>query len=133
MIRLCATLGLANNLVKVPDFRIQRALLDTQFARARRELEAKAGDETLRELLEREYQLFTESVNQWRALQSERYERKVAGLGDALEARRLQMLDKWEHATLRSRLRELEYALKNQRKRLGMLLQQLQMPSPAGV
>jgi len=71
-------------------------------------------------------------VNQWRALQSERYERKVAGLGDALEARRLQILDKWEHATLRSRLRELEYALKNQRKRLGMLLQQLQMPSPAG-
>lgn len=133
MIRLCATLGLASNLVKVPDFRIQRALLDTQFARARRELEAKAGDETLRELLEREYQLFTESVNQWRALQSERYERRVAGLGDALEARRLQMLDKWEHATLRSRLRELEYALKNQRKRLGMLLQQLQMPSPAGV
>jgi stearoyl-CoA desaturase (delta-9 desaturase) len=131
MIRLCASVGLARNLVRVPDFRIQRAMLDTQFARARRELEAKAGNETLRELLEREYQLFTESVNQWRALQSERYERKVADLGDALEARRLQMLDKWEHAALRSRLKELEYALENQRKRLGMLLQQLQMPAAA--
>ena len=132
LIRACASLGLASNLNRVPDFRIQRALLDTQFAKVRRELENKLGHETLRDLLEREYQLFTESVNQWRALQSERYDQKVAGLGDALEARRLQILDKWEHAALRSRLCELEYALKNQRERLSMLLQQLQLQPAAG-
>ena len=34
MISLCSRLGLASNLVRVPDFRIQRALLDTQFQRA---------------------------------------------------------------------------------------------------
>ncbi|MDO8861691.1 fatty acid desaturase [Haliea sp. E1-2-M8] len=128
MIGLCARLGLASNLNRVPGFRIQRAMVDAQFARARRELAEQADNEPLRELLEREYQLFTESVNQWRALQSARYDRKVAEFEDALQARRLQMLDKWEHAAVRSKLRELEYALKNQRKRLGMLLRQLQAP-----
>lgn len=131
MIALCARLGLARNLNRVPDFRIQRAMIDAQFARARRELKEQADNATLRELLEREYLLFTESVNQWRALQSARYERKVAEFEDALQAGRLQMLDKWERATVRNRLRELEYALKNQRKRLGMLLQQLQEPMAA--
>jgi len=128
LIAACARLGLARNLNRVPDFRIQRAMVDAQFARARRELEERTGNETLRELLEREYQLFTESINQWRALQSERYERKVSEIEDALEAHRLHMLDKWEHAAVRSKLRELEYALKNQRKRMGMLLQQMQVP-----
>ncbi len=132
LISLCAKIGRASKLNRVPDFRIQRAMVDAQFARARRELQEQAGNETLRELLEREYQLFTEHVNQWRALQSERVERTVAEIEDALEIRRLQMLDKWEHAALRSRLRELEYALKNQRKRLGILLQQLQMQAPLG-
>lgn len=131
LIALCARLGLASNLNRVPDFRIQRAMLDTQFARARRELEERADNETVRELLEREYQLFTDSINQWRALQSERYERKVSEIEGALEARRLHLLDTWEHAALRSKLRELEYALKNQRKRLEMLLQQMQAPLEA--
>lgn len=131
MIGLCARLGLASNLNRVAGFRIQRTMVDAQFAKARRELEEQADNEPLREMLEREYQLFTESVNQWRALQSERYGRKVAKLEDALQARRQQVLDTWEHAAVRNRLRELEYALKNQRKRLGMLLQQLQQ-APMG-
>ncbi len=38
MISLCEKIGLARNLVRVPDFKIQRAILDTQFERARREL-----------------------------------------------------------------------------------------------
>jgi stearoyl-CoA desaturase (delta-9 desaturase) len=127
LIRLCAWLGLARNLNRTPGFRIQRAILDTQFMRVRKELEHNPGAETLREHLEREYQLFTESINQWRALQAKRYERKVAEIEDALVTRRVQLLEKWEHAALRSRLRELEYSLKMQRARLRMLLQQLQV------
>lgn len=128
----CARVGLASRLQRVPDFRIQRAILDTQFARARRALEAQEANEGLRSVLEREYQLFTESVNQWKALQAERYDRKKSELGDALEARRQQLLDRWEHAALRTRLQELEYSLKMQRKRLGLLLQQVQLtPQPA--
>ena len=41
--------------------------------------------ETLRAMLEREYQEFTESINQWKTLQAQRYERHRNQLGDALE------------------------------------------------
>ena len=127
MINLCSRLGLADNLNRVPDFKIQRALLDTEFERARARLESAQNGESLRELLEREYQEFTESINQWTALQAERYGRKREQLGGALEVRRLHLQQKWEHAALRTRLKELEYSLKMQRKRLGLLMQQLQL------
>lgn len=127
MISACAQLGLAHNLNRIPDFRIQRALLDTEFDRARAKLEKARDSESLRAMLEREYQQFTESVNQWTALQSERYERRKEQLGGVLEEKKLRLQQKWEHAALRTRLRELEYSLKMQRKRLGLLMQQLQL------
>ena len=127
MINLCSRLGLADNLNRVPDFKIQRALLDTEFERARARLEKAQNSASLRAVLEREYQEFTESINQWTALQAERYGRKREQLGGALEVRRLHLQQKWEHAALRTRLKELEYSLKMQRKRLGLLMQQLQL------
>ena len=78
-------------------------------------------------MLEREYQEFTESINQWTALQTERYGRKKEQLGGVLEEKRLHLQQKWEHAALRTRLKELEYSLKMQRKRLGLLMQQMQL------
>jgi len=127
MISTCAQLGLAHNLNRIPDFRIQRALLDTEFDRARAKLEKARDSESLRAMLEREYQQFTESVNQWTALQSQRYERRKEQLGGVLEEKKLRLQQKWEHAALRTRLRELEYSLKMQRKRLDLLMQQLQL------
>ncbi len=127
MINLCSRLGLAGNLNRVPDFKIQRALLDTEFERARAHLENAQNSASLREVLEREYQEFTESINQWTALQAERYGRKKEQLGGALEVQKLHLQQKWEHAALRTRLKELEYSLKMQRKRLGLLMQQLQL------
>ena len=127
MINLCSRLGLAGNLNRVPDFKIQRALLDTEFERARARLEHAQNSASLREVLEREYQEFTESINQWTALQAERYGRKKEQLGGALEVKKLHLQQKWEHAALRTRLKELEYSLKMQRKRLGLLMQQLQL------
>ena len=127
MISACAHLGLAHNLNRIPDFRIQRALLDTEFERARAKLERARDSESLRTMLEREYQEFTESINQWTALQSERYERKKEQLGGVLEEKKLRLQQQWERAALRTRLRELEYSLKMQRKRLGLLMQQLQL------
>ncbi|MEE4144313.1 MAG: fatty acid desaturase [Halieaceae bacterium] len=127
MINLCSRLGLAGNLNRVSDFKIQRALLDTEFERARARLEKAQNSASLREVLEREYQEFTESINQWTALQAERYGRKKEQLGGALEVRKLHLQQKWEHAALRTRLKELEYSLKMQRKRLGLLMQQLQL------
>ena len=127
MINLCAKLGLARNLVRVPDFKIQRAILDTQFERARRELDRRSAPQRLRDTLEREYQLFTDSINQWKDLQAERYEQRRAALGDALSENRQAMQVRWENAALRTKLRELEFSMKMQRKRMALLMEQLQM------
>jgi stearoyl-CoA desaturase (delta-9 desaturase) len=126
MIAGLARLGLARKLHRVPDFRIQRALLDMQFKRAQR-LAEDNNESDLLAILEREYQLFSDAVAQWKQLQSERYERRRDQLGDAIEERRHQLQQRWEQAALRSRFRELEYSLRSQRKRLNDLLQQWQM------
>ena len=62
-------------------------------------------------------------------MQAGRYERKVAELEDALEERKMCLQQKWEHAALRTKLKELEYSLKMQRKRLSMLVEQVQLQS----
>jgi stearoyl-CoA desaturase (delta-9 desaturase) len=131
MIGLCARIGLASKLNRTPAFKIQRAILDTQFQRARDHLEAAESNDSLRARLEREYALFTESVNQWRALQAERYDRKVAKLGGALEVRRQALQQRWERVAVRTRLKELEYSLKMQRKRLAALMQEVQLQAQA--
>ncbi len=127
MINVCSRLGLASQLTRVSDFRIQRAILDTEFERASRKLEASNANDSLRETLEREYQLFTESVNAFKALQAEKYERKKAELGGALEQQKSKLQTKWEQAAIRTKFKELEYSLKMQRKRLDLLMQQVQL------
>jgi stearoyl-CoA desaturase (delta-9 desaturase) len=127
MINLCSRVGLATNLTRISNFKIQREILDTQFRRASRKLQETANCESLKVSLEREYQLFTLSVNQWKALQSERYDRKVTQFEDALEERKLKLQEKWEKAAVHTRFKELEYSLKMQRKRLGLLTQQMQL------
>ena len=127
MIKLCSLTGLASNLIHTPDFKIQRALLDTQFERARVKLAKTVDTAPLLEKLEREYQLFTDSVNQWKSLQAGRYEKTVADLESALERKKHRLQEKWDRAALRTRLGELEYSLKMQRKRLGLLMLQMQL------
>ncbi|MFT4767132.1 MAG: stearoyl-CoA desaturase (delta-9 desaturase) [Glaciecola sp.] len=125
-------LGLANGLQRVPDFRIQRALLDMQFKRAQ-DLAAGHGETALSAILEREYQIFTDSINQWKQLQSERYERHRDQFEGAMAERYQQLHDRWEQAALRSQFRELEFSLRGQRKRLQMLINQWQLqPLAAG-
>lgn len=126
MIAGLARVGLATKLQRVPDFRIQRALLDMQFKRAQKFAEDRE-EHALLDILEREYQLFGESVQQWKKLQAERYERSKESLGDAIEEGRHQLQQRWEQAALRSRFRELEYSLRSQRKRLALLVQQFQL------
>lgn len=126
-------LGLTRNLKRVPNFRIQRALLDMQFKRAQELAQGHREEPALAAILEREYQLFTDAINQWTQLQAQRYERHREQLGDALEERRQQLQARWEQAALRSRFRELEFSLKDQRKRLQQLIAQWQLqPVTAG-
>ncbi|EAQ97215.2 Fatty-acid desaturase [Congregibacter litoralis KT71] len=127
MIAGLAKVGLAKDLQRVPDFRIQRALLDMQFKRAQ-DYAAGLEESPLTAILEREYQLFTESVNQWKQLQSARYERHREQLEGAVAERYQQLQDRWEQAKLRSQFRELEFSLRVQRKRVQALVNQWQLP-----
>jgi stearoyl-CoA desaturase (Delta-9 desaturase) len=131
MIKTSEKLGLASNLTTVSDFKIQRAILDTEFQRASQKLDQADSSDTLRATLEREYQLFTESINQWKVLQAERYERTKTELGDALEEQKHLLQLKWEQAAVRTQFKELEYSLKMQRKRLDLLMQQIQLQAQA--
>ena len=127
LINSCSRVGLASKLVRVPEIKIQRAMLDTQFKRARAQLDETESSDTLRDKLEREYQQFTESVNEWTTLQAQRYEAKKAELGGALGEKRARLQQKWETATLRTKFKELEYSLKMQRKRMELLMKEIQL------
>ena len=113
--------------MRIPDFKIQRAILDTQFQRARDQLEESHSSDSLRATLEREYQLFTESINEWTSLQTERYEAKKAEIGGAISERKQVLQQRWQSAALRTKFKELEYSLKMQRKRLNLLMEQMQL------
>jgi len=124
MIALCGKVSLASNLNRVSNFKIQRAILDTAFSRARNEMAEAEGSESLKDMLEREYQLFTDFINQWTALRAESYERTREQLSGALEEKKHHLQSKWENAALHTQFKTLEYSLKMQRKRLGLLMEQ---------
>jgi len=110
-------LGLARNLKRVPWFRIQRALLDNQFQRAERRLASLPGRahiEHLRARIAEEYDAFSKAVAEWAHLRDQ-----------WLEETKRAMLERWEQSNLQSRLRELEYGLRLQYRRMRVLQAQL--------
>jgi stearoyl-CoA desaturase (delta-9 desaturase) len=112
-----SVLGLARNLKRVPWFRIQRALLDNQFQRAERKLASLSGRahlEHLRARIAEEYDAFSKAVAEWAHLREQ-----------WLEDTKRAMLQRWEHSNLQSRLRELEYGLRLQYRRVRVLQAQL--------
>ncbi|MCZ6830910.1 MAG: fatty acid desaturase [Gammaproteobacteria bacterium] len=126
LIGACRWLGLAHDLKRIPGFKIQRALLGMQFKQAQMKLDNTAAAEPLRTSLEHELQLFAESVGRWKSLQAERYERTVGELEGALEERKRLLREKWQQAAIRTHLKELEYSLRMQRKRVQLLMLQMQ-------
>ena len=110
-------LGLTRNLKRVPWFRIQRALLDNQFQRAERRLASLPGRahmEHLRTRIAEEYDAFSKSVAEWAHLREQ-----------WLEDTKRAMVERWEQSNLQSRLRELEYGLRLQYRRMRVLQAQL--------
>lgn len=114
-------LGLARQLNRIEDFKIQRALLDMQFQRAQAKLEQSGNAELWRAHLEQEYQQFLANMQEWNALRQQWYEQKRQQLAE----KTAQLQQRWRQTAIHSRLRELEYALKQQRKRLQFLTLQL--------
>jgi stearoyl-CoA desaturase (delta-9 desaturase) len=110
-------LGLARNLKRVPWFKIQRARLDTQFRRAERQLARRSGpaqSEELRRRVTEEYKAFCDTVSAW----TQWREQWIA------QTRRT-MIERWERSILLLRLRELEYGLQLQSRRMRVLGEQL--------
>ena len=109
--------GLTRNLKRVPWFKIQRALLDNQFQRAERKLASSPGRahmEHLRARIAEEYEAFSSTVAEWAHLRDQ-----------WLEDTRRAMVERWEQSNLQARLRELEYGLRLQYRRMRVLQAQL--------
>lgn len=118
-----ARIGLASDLKRVPEFKIQRALLETQLehAQARAETVPHQGDKRLahlRALLEQEGEALRDTVAAWARCQQER-----------LQMARQEISDRWERSDLSSRVHELESSLaaslREQRQRVGVVARQL--------
>ena len=97
-----------------------------QLKQAQLKLDATKAAEPLRESLERELQLFSDSIGRWKQLQTARYGRTVGELECALEQKKQALMAKWEQASIRTHLKELEYSLKMQQKRVELLMLQMQ-------
>lgn len=110
LVSVLSVVGLTWDIRRTPKFKIHRARLQMQFRRLQAGMAGEVTP-TWRETLEREYQQFRETVSQWQAIQSER-----------VQAGREALRDRWERTRLRTQLKELEYRLKMQRRRLAMLI-----------
>lgn len=105
-------IGLAWDLVRTDAFKIQRALSDMQFKRAQSHLVATGNSEKWRAALEHEYQQFMAHLHEWNTLRQQWYEHKRQQLAE--KAAHL-------HTAVHSRIKELESALRQQRRRVRVL------------
>jgi len=113
LIAAMSWVGLASNLKRVPDLWIQRAELAMQFKRMEQVLDKRRGrfgDEQIERAKARvaeEYAAFRKALEEW------------AKVRDQWVADRKQnLLQKWEETTFRLRLKQIEFGLRMQRRRL---------------
>jgi stearoyl-CoA desaturase (delta-9 desaturase) len=117
LIASLSAMKLATGLKRVPDLWIQRAQLAMQFKRMEAALEKSRArgyaDEQIERLKARvaeEYAAFRRSLEEWAKVRDE----WVAN-------RKQHLLQKWEETSFRLRLREIEYGLRMQRRRLRVM------------
>jgi stearoyl-CoA desaturase (delta-9 desaturase) len=115
--------GMARKLQRVPDVTIERARLAMQFKRAqaalaspRRALQLPDFD-AVRERVAKEYESFQATLAEWSKLRDEWY-----------SGTRQRMVARWEEVGFRTRVREIEYRLKMQRRRVRALTAQILAP-----
>ncbi|NKI35261.1 acyl-CoA desaturase [Wenzhouxiangella sp. XN79A] len=114
LINVLAWCGLVRDRKRVPNFRIRRARLMLEFTRLQRRIE-QGAPATWRERLDQELGQFRDTIGQWQVVQR----RRVEAGADALK-------DRWARTEMRTRIKELEYRLKMQQKRLRALTQSLE-------
>lgn len=112
--------GVTRNLKRVPEFRIQRAMLERQFAQARENLDSCKNAtrlKVLQSLLQQELEAFSQTLNEWRGLQSEKIDAARKQIAD----HRKQIVDHWDNSEVRRKLQLLEESLRLQRQRVRLL------------
>ena len=114
-----ARLGLAGELKRVPEVKIQQARVARQFELARTRLEELPLSERLeqiREQLDTEWQQFSDTVARWTELQAGR-----------IEAARQQLRDRWEGSELKHQVDAMSIAheLRMQRLRVRVIEREL--------
>lgn len=119
LINSLSWVGLASNLRRVPDFKIQEALVHMQFEQANAQLRQQhlPNTDAWKLHLESEYQQFLQTLANWKQLRAEWYDQKRLALAE----KKLELQEKWQHTAAHTRFKEMEYMLKMQRKRLQML------------
>jgi stearoyl-CoA desaturase (delta-9 desaturase) len=102
--------GITRELRRVPEFRIQRAMVQRQFEAVRERMTRCKHEGRLaviRQQLEHEMETFRATVDAWSQLQSQR-----------IEAARGKLADQWQHSDMRQQLLLLEDRLREQRERM---------------
>ena len=85
------------------------------FKKAEQRLQNRAHDQHWRDRLESEYEAFATTVKDWQQLQMDRVSQAGQEIGQGLRNR-------FDDSVLRTRLKELEYSLRQQKKRLHVLI-----------
>lgn len=121
MIASLQWVGLTRRLKRTPAFQIQRALLAMQFKSAQEKLErlpkahaAHTHIEHLRQKIAQEYESFLTAVGEWARVKEQ-----------WLEEKKRAAIEHWEHSKFQKRLKEIEYRMKMQRRRMRVLHAQL--------
>ena len=118
-IAFCSSIGLAGELKRTPQFKIQRARLNMEFKRARQRLEQDESNPRFKELLEtleKEYAQFLATIKEWQTLQMERVQQGKQMVAEGKQ----KLADRLE-----ANYCELELSLRAQRKRLALITAQL--------
>lgn len=112
---------LAKNLRRVPDFKIREAIIKMQFAQAQSKIESTSNNqETWREIIEKEYNEFKQTLDEWTVLRGEWMQKQREQINKTRDNLRV----RFESSTIASRFKELEYALRLQQARLAQLNRQ---------
>jgi stearoyl-CoA desaturase (delta-9 desaturase) len=125
-IATASSLGLARGLRRTPQFKILRARLHMDFKRARERLAQDPANPRLRgllETLETEYAQYLSTIKEWQSLQMEKVQAGKQRFADG----RQRLADGKQRLANKvdASYRELELALKMQRKRVALLTAQV--------
>lgn len=118
VIKLLSWLRITYNLKIASPIQIQKAKLSVQFRQAERKLAISERKEEWLQLLKNESTQFSKTMDNWKTLQLQ-----------SAQCHGEQLAEKWKLVTIQSKIKEMEYSLKMQSKRLHTLMKQFRIES----